>query len=158
MISTAVEQDNRAKAKELVVDQLNGLLADYQIYYQNLRGFHWNVTGSWFFQLHQQFEELYQEAAEVVDQLAERIRALDATPLHALDDYFQKAQLTAAKNVSQGDKAVHITWKNNQVILYSLKETLATAQEAQDQGTASLLEDMIQATEKRIWMLKAFLQ
>ncbi|MEQ9439422.1 MAG: ferritin-like domain-containing protein [Cyclobacteriaceae bacterium] len=158
MISTAVEQDNRARARKQLVDQLNGLLADYQIYYQNLRGFHWNITGHLFFQLHAQFEELYQEAAGTIDQLAERIRALDATPLHALDDYFQKAQLTAAKNVSQGEKAIHITWKNNQVILYTLKEALATALEAQDEGTVSFVEDLIKDTEKRIWMLRAFLQ
>ena len=158
MITTVVDQDNRVKAKTLLVDQLNGLLSDYHIYYQNLRGFHWNLKGHLFFQLHQQFEEYYQEAAQIIDQIAERIRALDATPLHAMDDYFQKAQLTAAKNVSQGEKAVHIAWKNNQVILFTLKEILATAQEARDEGTVSFIEDLIKETEKRIWMLKAFLQ
>lgn len=143
--------------KDILIDRLNLLLADYQIYYQNLRGFHWNIQGKWFFQLHDKFEELYREASETIDKIAERIRSLGATPLHAFDDYFQKAQLNAAKNISDGEQAVQIAVKNNQVLLFHLKDILAIASQQKDEGTATLITDLITATEKRIWMLKSFL-
>lgn len=143
--------------KDILLDRLNLLLADYQIYYQNLRGFHWNVQGNLFFQLHDKFEELYREASETIDEIAERIRSLGATPLHAFDDYFQKAQLNAAKNIHDGEQAVQITVKNNQVLLFHLKEILEIANQQKDEGTIALISDRITSTEKRIWMLKSFL-
>lgn len=143
--------------KDALIDRLNLLLADYQIYYQNLRGFHWNVQGKLFFQLHDKFEELYREASETIDEIAERIRSLGATPLHAFDDYFQKAQLNAAKNVYDGEQAVQIALKNNQILLFHLKEILEVASHHKDEGTTTLISDLITSTEKRIWMLKSFL-
>lgn len=62
---------DKEKSKELV-NHLNDLLANYQIFYQNLRGFHWNVKGSNFFELHAKFEEYYNDAIEKVDEIAER--------------------------------------------------------------------------------------
>ena len=56
-----------------VVASLKQLLADFQVHYMNLRGFHWNIKGRGFFVLHAKFEELYNDAAEKVDQIAERI-------------------------------------------------------------------------------------
>ncbi len=146
-----------ANKKEIIIQRLNLLLADYQIYYQNLRGFHWNLEGRYFFQLHDKFEELYGEASETIDDLAERIRSLGGTPLHAFDDYFQKAQLNAAKNVSDGEQAVQIALKNSQVLLFHLKEILTVANEQKEEGTLQLIGDLIVTTEKRIWMLKSFL-
>ena len=57
---------NEKKINELAVD-LNELLANFQIYYQNLRGLHWNIKGRSFFELHVKFEELYTDAQEKVD-------------------------------------------------------------------------------------------
>ena len=142
---------------EKLVKVLNQLLADYQLYYHNLRGFHWNLKGHLFFQLHDKFEELYREASETIDEIAERVRALGETPLHTLEDYFQHAQLTSAKNVSDGQEAVSIALKNSQVLLYDLNEALKLAEDHQDEATISLISDLITETEKRNWMLKAFL-
>ena len=61
------------KKVESVVAALKQLLADYQIFYTNLRGFHWNVKGKGFFTLHAKYEELYNDAAEKIDEIAERI-------------------------------------------------------------------------------------
>ncbi len=59
-----------------VVIELNTLLADYHIYYQKLRNFHWNVVGKHFFDLHQKFEEMYDDDKIKVDEIAERILTL----------------------------------------------------------------------------------
>ena len=78
-----------------VVNLLNELLANYQIYYQNLRGFHWNVRGNRFFVLHAKFEELYNDAIEKVDEIAERILTLGGVPLHSYAAYTKVATLKA---------------------------------------------------------------
>jgi starvation-inducible DNA-binding protein len=80
-----------------VIEKLNKLLADYQIYYQNLRGLHWNVKGAMFFMLHEKYEELYNQAAEVVDEIAERILMVGGKPLHTFGDYIQTATLKEVK-------------------------------------------------------------
>ena len=63
---------NEAAANQ-VAEALAALLADFQVFYPNLRGFHWNIKGHAFFTLHAKFEELYNDAAEKVDEIAERI-------------------------------------------------------------------------------------
>ena len=72
---------------EKLIIELNQLLSDFHIYYQNTRGFHWNIKGKRFFELHVKFEELYTEALTSIDEIAERILTIGGTPLHAFDDY-----------------------------------------------------------------------
>ena len=70
-----------------IIDSLQQLLADYQIYYANLRGFHWNIKGHDFFVLHSKFEEMYNDTAEKIDAIAERILQLGGTPANKYSDY-----------------------------------------------------------------------
>ena len=141
-----------------LINALNNLLSNYQIYYQNLRGFHWNVTGINFFGLHEKFEELYLESAETVDEIAERILAVGGKPLHTFEDYLETATIKSVKNVSGGQDTVSYVLENSQVLLLQLKSILNTASELNDEGTVSLVSELISTTEKRIWMLKAFLR
>ena len=78
------------KATKLA-SSLNDLLANFQVYYQNLRGIHWNIKGKDFFNLHAKFEELYDDANMKVDEIAERILTLGETPLHTFEDYATRA-------------------------------------------------------------------
>ena len=82
-----------AKKVEKVVKELNQLLADLQVYYANLRGFHWNVKGDKFYQLHEFYESEYNETAEKVDQVAERLLQLDARPENRFSEYLKISQL-----------------------------------------------------------------
>ena len=63
--------------------ELNKLLASYQILYMNVRGFHWNIRGNQFFELHLKFEEIYNDLLLKVDALAERILTLMGYPCTA---------------------------------------------------------------------------
>ncbi len=137
---------------------LNTLLANYQIYYQNLRGFHWNVTGINFFGLHEKFEELYLEAAETIDEIAERILAVGGQPLHTFEDYLETASITSAPNVIKGEKTVEMTLENSKVLLKQLNELLKLASDENNEGTVAMVSELISVTEKRIWMLAAFLR
>ena len=85
-----------AKKVEKVVKELSQLLADFQVYYANLRGFHWNVKGDKFYQLHEYYEGQYNDAAAKVDEVAERLLQLDARPENRFSEYLKQSQLKEA--------------------------------------------------------------
>lgn len=147
---------NAEKAQK-VAEGLNQLLANFQIYYQNLRGFHWNVKGNRFFVLHAKFEELYNDAVEKVDELAERILTLGHTPLHSYAAYAKVASLKAVENVSDGDECLEAVLDNLAVLIRQEREIIALAGEAGDEGTQDLLTPYISGQEKLVWMLCAYL-
>lgn len=153
--STKMNDMNTKNQK--TTEKLNKLLADYQIFYQNLRGLHWNIKGHMFFALHEKFEEFYNGAAEVVDEIAERILMLGGQPLHSYGEYLDVATLEEVKNVSDGRKAVEAVLKADRFFLESFKELLEIAGENNDEGTAAMMSDWIGHTEKRIWMLESYL-
>ena len=146
-----------SKAKK-IADQLNLLLSDMQIYYQNLRGFHWNIQGQEFFDLHQKFEELYTETAEHIDEIAERILALDETPFHSFEDYLVNATIKAKTEVHLAKGAVENITSNLRTLIIKEKEILKLANGADDEGTATLVSDMIKLHEKNSWMFRAWLK
>ncbi len=147
------------KAKtQVLATKLNELLADYQLFYQNLRGFHWNIKGRDFFELHVKFEEFYDDAVIKVDEIAERILTLEAEPLHTFSDYLKTATIKEAKGVSDGSKAVKAVVENFATLITLEREILALAGDAQDEGTVSLMSDYIAQTEKTLWMLNSYLK
>jgi DNA-binding ferritin-like protein (oxidative damage protectant) len=152
-----MKTSNENTAANLAVNQLNQLLADYQIYYQNLRTLHWYAKGRTFFALHSKFEEYYNEASEVVDELAERIMMVGGNPVHTFAQYISTSKLQETKVISDGTKAVELVLSNNEYLLQTVKESFKLAGEADDEGTVALLSGLIGSTEKRIWMLKSFL-
>jgi starvation-inducible DNA-binding protein len=152
-------QDQLTTAKtQDVVTVLNQLLADYQIYYQNLRGLHWNVTGNMFFSLHEKYENYYNEAAEVVDQLAERILTIGGKPAHTFADYLSVSGLKELDDISDGKKGVEAVLENSKYLLGLIRRGSEVASAAGDEGTVALLSELTGSTEKRIWMLTAFLK
>ena len=135
---------------EGLANDLNQLLANFQLYYQNLRGIHWNIKGRAFFDLHVKFEELYTE-------IAERILTLGATPLHTFDDYSKAAKVPVGKNISVDNKAVQLIVDSLSELLKIERGILATSNEANDEGTNSMMSDFITEQEKTVWMMKAWL-
>lgn len=147
----------KQKESTQLVNELNTLLANYQLFYQNLRGFHWNVKGEKFFELHVKFEELYNDAVVKVDEIAERILTLGGTPLHTFNDYLENANIKPAKNISNGKECMEATLENMATLVQVEKAILPLAQEAEDEGTLTLLTDYISQQEKTVWMLNAWL-
>ena len=144
------------KTKETATD-LNHLLANFQIYYQNLRGIHWNIKGKRFFDLHVKFEELYTDANVKVDEIAERVLTLGETPLHTFEDYTAFAQVPVGKNISKDDKAVRLIVDSLTELLKIERLLLDKSGDANDEGTNSMMSDFITEQEKTIWMMKAWL-
>jgi len=145
---------NKAKA---LANDLNILLSNFQIYYQNLRGIHWNIKGKRFFDLHVKFEELYTDANIKVDLIAERVLTLGEAPLHTFADYSNNAKVPVGKNVSLDEKAVRLIVDSLTELLKLERNLLSKSDEANDEGTNSMMSDFITEQEKTVWMMKAWL-
>jgi starvation-inducible DNA-binding protein len=145
------------KAKKLS-EKLNLLLANYQLFYINARGFHWNITGEKFFELHVKFEELYTDALLKVDEIAERILTLGSTPLHTFSDYTKHSKIKEAKDITEGKPAVKKVLEGFATLLELEREILNLSADANDEGTNALMSDYIREQEKSVWMYSAYLK
>lgn len=146
------------KESKVLVKKLNSLLANYEIYYQNLRNFHWNVTGPNFFELHAKFEELYNAATLAIDETAERILTLGERPFSSFSEYIENSEIKEAKEVEDSKQMVEIVKDNLNILLRLERSALESAGEQGDEGTVSLMSDYITAKEKTVWMLSAYLK
>ncbi|HSF54133.1 MAG TPA: DNA starvation/stationary phase protection protein [Algoriphagus sp.] len=146
------------KESKTLVKMLNELLANYQVYYQNLRNFHWNVSGPNFFELHAKFEELYTVANTGIDTVAERILTLGARPYSSYSEYLDNSSIKEAKEVKDSKKMVEIVRDNLNELLTLERKTLESANDHGDEGSASLMSDYITEKEKVVWMLSAYLR
>ncbi|MBS9766526.1 MAG: DNA starvation/stationary phase protection protein [Flavobacteriaceae bacterium] len=142
---------------QVLATKLNDLLANFQVYYQNLRGLHWNIKGKNFFELHTKFEELYTDSQEKVDLIAERILTLQETPLHTFEDYTKISKIPVGKDVSKDTEAVELIVKSLSELLKIEREILEISGNADDEGTNSMMSDFIAEQEKTLWMLNAWL-
>ena len=146
----------KAKVKTIAA-QLNDLLSCYMVFCQNIRGFHWNIRGDKFFELHSKYEELYDNLLEKVDEIAERILMLGEIPLHSYDDYRTVSKIKRVKNVSNAKKGVESVLQSFGTLLQKQREILKYASGAEDEGTVALMSDYIREQEKEIWMYSAYL-
>jgi starvation-inducible DNA-binding protein len=133
------------------------LLADYQVLYTKLRGYHWTVTGPLFFGLHAKFQELYEDAAEKVDAIAERLAARGARPPVTLEEQLQLARLDEDAGRPSPNDMVRNIATDLETLNGSLRALEKAADEAGDEATFNLAQDYADAQEKTIWMLRAFL-
>lgn len=145
-----------AKSEELAKN-LNDLLAAYQVFYMNVRGFHWNIKGEKFFELHVKFEELYNDLLLKVDEIAERVLTLGETPLHAYSDYLAQSSIKEAKDLTDADSTVRALVNGFQILITKQRHLLNLSDEAEDEGTNALMSDYIREQEKLVWMFSAFL-
>lgn len=144
------------KAAELA-EHLNELLCNYQLFYINTRGFHWNIKGEKFFELHLKFEELYNNLILKIDEIAERILTLGNTPLHSFSSYIKGAKISEAQDISDGFKAVENILNSFKIIIEKQRLLLNLSAQADDEGTNALMSDYIREQEKMVWMYSAFL-
>ncbi len=138
------------------VKELNILLADYHLYYQKLRNFHWNVIGKNFFDLHEKFEELYDDAKLKVDEIAERILTLRFQPTSNLSDYLKASNIKESASDISDSKMIEILLNDHGTLLKQLRKVAKVAEEGGDEGTIDLVGAYIRELEKTSWMLDAW--
>ena len=140
-----------------IANDLNVLLANFQVYYQSLRGLHWNIKGKNFFELHVKFEEFYNDSQLKIDMIAERILTLQGKPLHTFEEYAALAKVPVAKNMSNDIEAVELIVNSLSELIAIERGILENSGDANDEGTNSMMSDFIAEQEKTIWMMNAWL-
>ncbi|WP_121667962.1 Dps family protein [Mesonia aquimarina] len=138
------------------VKELNTLLADYHLYYQKLRNFHWNIIGKSFFDLHEKFEEMYDDAKLKVDEIAERILTLRYQPISNLSDYLNNSNVEESPSEITDTEMVKTLLKDHGTILKQMRKVVEAADAAGDEGTIDLIGAYIRELEKTSWMLDAW--
>jgi starvation-inducible DNA-binding protein len=137
--------------------KLNELLANYSIFYQNCRGYHWNIKGEKFFELHLKFEELYNDILLKIDEIAERILTLGNSPEHNYSEYKKLSTIKESNHISNGTDAVEDILTSFKTVITLQREIMLKAQHLGDEGTNALMSDYIRSQEKLVWMYSAFL-
>ena len=117
---THIGLDSKQSAK--LAEALNALLANYQVLYMNVRGYHWNITGPQFFELHAKFEETYNDLLTKVDELAERILTLGSQPRHAYSDYLKTADIKEHTNVTDDKGTLRGLLEGYSILLQQQRE------------------------------------
>jgi starvation-inducible DNA-binding protein len=137
---------------------MNVLLADTTLFYQKLRHYHWNVQGHKFFELHVKFEEIYDKWVVFIDEIAERIIALDTVPLHTLGSMLKHATLKEDEEIPEGREMVNRTIADLLALRDSIDKIIGAAEESGDRTTANILDGVRDGLEADLWMLKAWLK
>lgn len=138
-----------------VVNALQSLLADFQVHYTNLRSLHWNIKGRGFFTLHEKFESMYNDTAEKVDEIAERILTLGGVPESRFSQYLTHSSVAEVSNVSCGGEALHVVLNTYRVFIEKERALIDIANDANDAVTADMLTGYLKEQEKMVWMLVA---
>lgn len=139
------------------VAKMNALLASYQLHYQNLRSLHWNIKGKEFFELHMKYEELYTRTQDIIDEIAERILSIGATPLSQWSSYMKESDIKENVIIQDGRTGVQYILDAQKQILDLERALLDMSDERDDEGTNSMMSDLIGEKEKTNWMFRAWL-
>ena len=138
------------------VEQLNNLLSSYQVYYQNLRNYHWNISGKHFFDLHEKFEDLYNDAKLNIDEIAERILTLRLKPVSTLSTYLERSEIKEFVT-SDANEMVKAILENHRILIEHMRKVILLASENGDEGTIDMISGFLSNIEKKSWMLDAWL-
>lgn len=142
---------------ETTAKELNILLANYHLYYQKLRNFHWNIVGGSFFDLHAKFEEMYNDALTKIDEIAERVLTLRFQPVSNYSDYIQMSSVKESKSELTDKEMVKTLLGDHAILIEQLKKVGKAAEDAGDEGTVDMVGSYIRDLEKISWMLDAYI-
>ena len=140
---------------EKMVNELNELLADLNIFYRKLQNFHWNIQGKEFFVLHAKLEEYYNDVNLQVDEIAEHILMLGKEPLGTMKEYLEVGKIKEATSAKVEEKIVlESLLKDYETLLQKVICMKKEADNSHIYGTSALMDSYISNYSKTIWMLK----
>jgi starvation-inducible DNA-binding protein len=137
---------------------LNKEVANFAVLYTKLHNYHWYVKGPLFFQLHAKFEELYDEATEIYDELAERILMLGGKPVATLKQSLELASIAEASGLETKEEMIKVIINDFRQIDAELKEGVKLAEGLEDDVTVDLLTTTRASLQKHVWMLSELLK
>ena len=139
-----------------IVEALNKLLANYSVHYQKLRNFHWNVKGADFFDIHEKFEDQYNDAKVAIDDIAERIRVFGQTPYSTMKEYLDESEIKESSSDLTAMEMVSEILKDYEILLEHMFNVINVGLDKGDSGTVDMMNAMVKKTEKNHWMFTAF--
>jgi starvation-inducible DNA-binding protein len=141
--------------RKRLAGNLSALLADTYLLLVKTQGYHWNVVGPLFVSLHRLTEEQYQDLFEVIDNLAERIRALGHPAPSSISEMIALTQIEEDSGNASAEQMVESLVRDHEAVVRRLREATIAAEELHDVATAGMLTDRIQFHEQAVWMLRA---
>lgn len=144
-------------AQEKTTTILNRHVANWNVLFVKLHNYHWFVKGVNFFKLHEKFEELYNEAAEHIDELAERLLTLNGEPVATMKEYLEIATIKEAAGERKSEDMVRTLAEDFETLSKELNNDIESLEGMGDEGTADMLIAVRQSVEKHTWMLRSFL-
>lgn len=141
-----------------IIGLLNTLLSDEYVLYTKTRNYHWNVVGIQFHSLHKLFEEQYEELNALVDEIAERVRAIGGKPVATLAGFLKNTTLREGTEALDAKGMISQLLNDHEAVVRGLQECVETAEREKDAGSVDLLTDAVKKHEKFAWMLKASLE
>jgi starvation-inducible DNA-binding protein len=144
-------------ATQATISSLNGLLANHQVYYTNLRGLHWDIKGDKFFELHELYEDYYNHEASAIDEVAERIAKLGGHPENRFSEYLKTSDIQEINGISDWEAGLNHIVSSLKTLLGKYRDLLKQANDTCDVGTASLAIKQISNIETNLWKLTAYL-
>ncbi|MEC1261992.1 DNA starvation/stationary phase protection protein [Bacillus swezeyi] len=136
---------------------VNKQVANWTVLYVKLHNYHWYVKGKDFFTLHEKFEELYTEAAVYIDDLAERLLAMQGSPVGTMKECLELSSIKEADGSESSEQMVQNIYDDFSTVAEELKSGIELAEEVNDETTGDMFLSIHQSIEKHNWMLKAYL-
>lgn len=150
-LETGLKQEERAS----IVGVLSKYLADNYILYLKTQNFHWNVTGNEFFSLHKLFEGQYEDLAEAIDEIAEKIRAQGFYVEATVESFRKLSSIKEESRVLAAHEMIEQLVKGHELIIREARKLSTLAEKFNDQGTVDLMGRRLNAHEKAAWMLRS---
>lgn len=141
-----------------IVIALKKLMANYQVYYHKMRNKHWNIEGTDFFELHQEFENEYNDAKENIDLIAERIRVFGVLPDMTMREVLKVSLINESKDKMTSFEMVKDVLNDYETLHELMLDVINAALETGDIGTENLIADFILDLEKRHWMFSSWVK
>ncbi len=142
----------RKIGNQAVADRMNDLLSDYNIFYQNVKGFHWNFKGSDYFDFHQKFEDLHGKLNLDINKLAEQISLIGYEPLHSYTDYLKNSihkEITGP--ITNGECLTNVI-EGLKSLIFSSTMAAIEAEDAEEMNTEKILRQFALELENELWV------
>ena len=140
---------------ENLVNNLNCLLSDLNVFYRKLQNYHWNVKGKDFFAMHTKLEEYYNQINEQIDEVAEKMLMEDMQPFGTMKDYLENTCMQEAENKRISENEVYpIIIKDYETLLKKVTEIKKQTDEKECYLISAFMDELIASYKKNIWMLK----
>lgn len=154
VLNVGLEREDRRK----LADHLGECLADTYMLYVKTQSFHWNVVGPMFYGLHKLTEAQYEDMADAIDEIAERIRAIGFIAPGSFSQFVGMSHVEEETGAPSAEVMIKQLADGNEVCARRLRQAASEAEAVEDIRTADMLTARVGQHEENVWMLKALLQ